>query len=631
MARISKIQHLSAQESAAQVEATLNRRAAILSMGGLGLFSVLGLRLYDLQVTKAENYIALSEDNRFNYNIVLPSRGQIMDRYGEALAINEPNYRVVLIPERTKNIDDTLTRVGETLGLGPNNLARIKRDIRANPKFVPITIKDNVGWEEFTALNIRMHELPGVVPEAAEGRAYPNQGIFAHTLGYIGRAGQRDVEKDNDPLLRQPTFRIGKTGVEASSDKTLRGTAGRLKVEVNAFGRIVREWPTPEDAATPGEDIYLTIDAHLQRFAATQFGEDSGGITVIDCVTGEIRTLLSMPSFDGNLFVNGLTQKQMDQMNNDPKRPQFNKVIGGGYPPASTYKMVVMLAALESGLINPRRRITCTSKTQLGNRTFHCWEKRGHGRMNMRQALQHSCDVYFYEISQTIGISRIADMARRLGLGQTYGIGISGEKSGIVPTDAWKRQRLGAGWRMGDTLNASIGQGFVLATPLQLAVMTARIANTELAVMPSLFVGNTILPFETLDINPEHLAFIQDAMYSVCEEPGGTAYRRDSLGLGGVKMAGKTGTGQVRGISLREREDGVRNNRDVPWELRDHSIFVGYAPYDKPRFAVGTVVEHGGSGAGRAADITRKVLSEALKRDGIALGRNETPQSTGAL
>ncbi|CAM3775562.1 penicillin-binding protein 2 [Litorimonas haliclonae] len=617
MARKSKITPKNSAAEQAEADNVLSRRTLFLGAGGMVMFGVLGARLYDLQVRKAEDYIALSENNRFNYNIILPSRGRILDRNSEPLAVNHPNYRVVLIPERSKDIESVLKTVGEVIDLSPKSLKRIHDDIRTSPRFVPITIQDNMDWKTFAALNMRMHNLPGIIPEVAEGRAYPNGGIFAHTLGYIGRAGDEDIAQDKDPLLRQPTFRIGKTGVEAAVEDRLRGASGKLKVEVNAVGRIVREWPDPKDEATPGDDVYLTLDAKLQKFAADQFADDSGGISVMDCVTGELRTLLSMPSFDGNLFVNGLTQADMDRMNSDPKRPQFNKVIGGGYPPASTFKMVVMLAALESGLIDPRRPVFCVGRMRLGNRLFHCWKRQGHGAMTMRDGLKHSCDTYFYEISQVIGINRIADMARRLGLGQNHDVGIAGEKSGIVPDEAWKKARLGSGWRMGDTLNASIGQGFVLATPLQLSVMAARLANAQLALKPSLIIGNGIPSFDKLDIDPAHLAFVREAMHAVCEEPGGTAYRHDSLKLGGIEMAGKTGTGQVRGISASERATGVRKNNVVPWELRDHSIFVGFAPYDKPRFAVGTIVEHGGSGAGRAADITRNVLSEALRRDGM--------------
>ncbi len=613
---------------------TITRRTAMLGAGGLSVFGVLGARLYQLQVLQAENYQALSEDNRFNFSMLLPERGEIRDRFGLPLARNRQNFRLVMIPERTPEIEKTLDRVDQISALSSRQRDRIQKDIRQNPKFVPILVKDNIDWATFSALNMRLHALPGIVSEAGQGRAYPESGVFSHILGYVGRAGDSDIARDEDPLLKQPTFRIGKTGVEASQEKTLRGSSGRLKVEVNARGRIVREWPDPKTEAVSGQDVWLTLDAGLQEFAAKQFatedeGDDSGGICVIDVMTGELRTLLSMPTFDANLFVSGLTQADMDALNSDPKRPQYNKAIAGGYPPASTFKMVVMLAALESGLIDPNDKILCLGKVRLGNRNFHCWKRQGHGRVDMRDALKQSCDTYFYDIAQVVGMEKIANVARRLGLGESYEIGVGGGISGIVPTPDWKQARLGTGWRTGDTLNASIGQGFVLATPIQLAVMTARLANMTEAVSPRLVIGGDITPFGKMDFNPAHLAYVRDAMWSVTSEEGGTAFRYDSLGIEGVEMAGKTGTGQVRGISQSERNAGVRKNSKLPWKLRDHSIFVGFAPYDKPRFAVGTIVEHGGSGAKRAANITRAVLAEALRRDG--LGTAEGPVSQEAL
>ena len=607
----------------------VTRRTAILGAGGVGIFGILGARLYQLQVLQAEDYRALSDNNRFNFNMLLPERGEIRDRFGIPLARNRQNFRLLMIPERTNEIEKTLDRVSAISPITPRQRERIQKDIRQNPKFVPILVKDNIDWETFSALNMRLHALPAIVAEAGQGRAYPENGVFSHVLGYIGRAGSRDIENDPDPLLKQPTFRIGKTGVEAAQEKTLRGASGKLKVEVNARGRIVREWPDPTTRATPGKDVWLTLDAELQEFAAKQFatedeGDDSGGVCLIDIITGELRTLLSMPTFDANLFVSGLTQTDMDRMNNDPKRPQYNKAIAGGYPPASTFKMAVMLAALESQLIDPAKTVYCSGRMRLGNRTFHCWKRQGHGKMDMRDALKNSCDSYFYDIAQVVGIDAIANVARRLGLGETYDISIGGAISGIVPTQSWKQERLGTGWRMGDTLNASIGQGFVLATPLQLAIMTARIANTIDAVVPQLVIGQTLPSFKPLDFDPRHLAYVRDAMWAVTSEVGGTAYRRNPFGtdaaVNGMEMAGKTGTGQVRGISTAERATGIRKNSKLPWKLRDHSIFVGFAPYDRPRFAIGTIVEHGGSGSKRAADISRAVLGEALRRDGLGNG-----------
>lgn len=596
---------------------TLTRRAAFLGVGGTAVFGALASRLYYLQVVRAEDYTALSEDNRFNFNILVPSRGRILDRNGEPLAINKQDYRLIIVPEQVKDMTLTLESVSEVVPLSAKTRKRIKQDAKENASFVPILIEDHLDWETFAALNLKTPEYPGVIPQVGEGRSYPHKGLFSHVLGYVGRAGPRDIENDKDPLLRQPTFRIGKTGVEAAVEKKLRGEAGRLKVEVNAVGRVVREWPEAKDRAKPGEDVWLTLDANLQSHAADLFEEDSGGAAVVDVMTGELRTLLSMPTFDGNLFVSGLTQAEMDRMNNDEKRPQFNKVIGGGYPPASTFKMVVMLAGLEQGIINPRERIVCTGKTAVGNRDFHCWERKGHGPMNMADSLKHSCDIYYYEMAQRLTMESIHSVAMRLGLGQKYDLGVAGQTTGIVPTPAWKEKRLGHRWRMGDSLNAFIGQGFVLATPLQLAVMAARLANGRKAVSPHLIIDEDVPEFRDLDINPQHLWLVQKAMWSVCEQPGGTAYKPNSLGIPGLEMAGKTGTGQVRGISASERRSGVLHNRELPWKLRDHSIFVGFAPFIAPRFAAGVIVEHGGSGARRAADIARGLLKRALERDGL--------------
>jgi len=587
---------------------TVTRRTALMGAGGLGVMGILTARLYYLQVTKAEDYTRLSDRNRFNFNIIVPERGRILDRNGEALAVNRQEYRVLLIPEQVKDVDKALDDLNAVVDISEQTRARVKKDIRRKARFIPILVEDHLDWNSFAAINLHAPDLSGIIPDVGQGRAYPNKGIFAHTLG----------------------FRIGKTGVEAAAEERLRGKSGRLKVEVNAFGRVVREWPNPDDAPTPGSDVSLTLDADLQRYAAELFEEESGGSVVIDVMTGELRTLLSMPTFDGNLFVSGLTQADMDALNNDWKRPQFNKVLRGGYPPASTYKMVVMLAALKEGIIDTKEKVYCTGRTRLGSRTFHCWRRRGHGPMDMRDSLKHSCDIYFYELANRMGIDPIHDMAAKLGFGQTFDVGIQGQIAGINPNNAWKQRRLNDGWRTGDSYNASIGQGFVLATPLQLAIMTARLANGRRAIAPHLIIGNELPGFAPLDIDPAHIQFVRDAMWSVCQEPGGTAYRPNGSGIPGIDMAGKTGTGQVRSISKAERLSGVMSNAQLEWELRDHSLFVGYAPYSAPRFAVATLVEHGGSGAGKAATISRALIQRVLERDGMQ-AQLETPEPKSKL
>jgi len=595
----------------------MSRRSALIGMGGLSIFTVLASRLYYLQVIRAEDYKVLSDKNRFNFNTVMPERGQILDRFGVPLATNKQDFRLVLVPERVNNIDLALERINRILPLSEPTRKRIKSDIRKKAKFIPVLIGEHIDWPIFSKLNIKLPDLPGVIPMEGKGRHYPHNGVFAHVLGYVGKPSPAALKQDKDTLLRQPTFRMGKTGIEQSHDKKLRGSAGRTKVEVNAVGRTVRAWDDDKIPAAPGSDVWLTLDSELQTYAASLFGEESGGAAVIDVTTGELRTLLSMPTFDGNLFVLGLTNKQFKKMDSDPRRPQFNKVIGGGYPPASTFKMSVMLAALEHKVIAPRDKIFCTGKVHLGNRDFHCWKRRGHGLMNMHSALKQSCDVYFYEVIQRLGMDKVKPFAEKLGLGQTYKLGLGGQAKGVVPNPQWKQDKLGNSWRTGDSLNATIGQGFVLSTPLQLAVMAARIANGKNAVSPFIVVGDEIPTPDPLDINPDHLLLVQEAMHAVCEVPGGTAYKPGGLGIPGVEMAGKTGTGQVRGISAAERLTGVLKNAVLPWKLRDHSIFVGYAPYDNPRFAACVLVEHGGSGARMAADICRKILGRALERDGV--------------
>ena len=600
---------------------SINRRAALLGSLGAGVFGVLSSRLYYLQILKAEDYRALSDDNRFNFNMTIPSRGRILDRYGNDLAINSQNFSLVLIPERVKDIEATLLKLKQVLSLSTSNITRIKKNINKHASFVPVLIKENLDWGTFSRLNFKTPDFPGVIPQVGLGRSYPNDGLFSHTIGYVGSPSARDLLGDKDPLLKQPSFKIGKTGIESSADKLLRGSSGKLKVEVNASGRIVREFPDGNDAPKNGQDIWLTLDSELQKKAAELFGNDSGGIVVMDVLTGEIRTMLSMPTFNGNLFVSGITQKQMDELNNDERRPQYNKVLAGGYPPASTFKMVVMLAALEGGIINTKDKIICRQKVNLGNRTFHCWKRGGHGPVNMRDALKNSCDVYFYELSQKVGIENIASMGRKLGFGEKFNIGLNGLKSGIMPDPKWKKLKLGANWQLGDTLNASIGQGFVLSTPLQMAVMVARLANGKASLTPNLIIGQNLSKFKSLDIDPSHIAFVQKSMLAVCEEPGGTAYKKYGLELGKLQIAGKTGTGQVRGISEQERRSKLRKDEDLPWKLRDHNLFVGYAPFKNPRFAVSCLVEHGGTGSKRAIEISRSILKTALLRDGISAGK----------
>lgn len=597
---------------------TLNRRTFILAGTGISISAMLAARLYYLQVIRAEDYRLLSEKNRFKYNITMPSRGRIFDRYGEGLAVNRRNFRALLIAEQCPDVEKTLDDFSQIIPLSPARRARILKDISDTPGFVPVLIDEHLAWQSFATLNLKIPDLAGVIPEVGEAREYPNKGAFVHVLGYVGRPTAEDLNKDSDMLLHQPTFRIGKSGIEAQSDRYLRGKSGRLKVEVNATGRIVREWPDVTSKAVSGRDIYLTLDGHLQRHGEALFGEQSGGAVVMDVLTGELRTLLSMPGFDPNLFISGLTNVQLQTLNEDEKLPQFNKVMGGSYPPASTFKIIAALAALAEESMDPLKPFLCEGKFVLGNQTFHCWKAEGHGEVTMREAIKQSCDCYFYNLILNLGMPPVKQMAQLFGLGEVFDFGLEGQARGIIPDKVWKRQRNGESWVRGDSLNAVIGQGFVLVNPLQLAVMTARLANGENAVVPHLFIGENFTSPAPLKINKTHLKFVQDAMRAVCEEPHGTAYRPTGFGIKGVQWAGKTGTGQVRRISEEEREAGIIGNENLPWRLRDHSVFLGFAPFIQPRFAAAVIVEHGGKGSGPAAKIVHGLLKEAVLRDQLA-------------
>ena len=594
------------------------RRALMMGVGGAAVFTALAGRLYQLQVVETERYRVLSEDNQFNFLLTAPSRGRILDRFGVPIADNRDSYRVVMIPEQAGDAEDALDRLGRVIDITPEQRDRILRNVSRAPRFRPVTIRDDLEWGNFAAINLQTPDLPGIIPEVAEIRDYPSGPAFAHILGYVQPASE--AAAGDDPLLRHPGFRIGRSGTEAAREDTLRGAAGSLKVEVNAFGRVIRELPEQSNPATPGEDVRLTIDADVQRFAYDRLEGESAASVAIDVVTGDLLALASTPGFDPNQFVTGISQTDFNELNQNEFRPLYNKALQGTYPPASTFKAVVALAALEAGVVGTNERITCTGSIPFGDREFHCWRRRGHGRVNLRDAVKTSCDVFFYEMAQRLGIDRIATAARQFGLGSAPDIGLAGVSRGIVPDEQWKLSRYGQRWAEGETLITAIGQGFMLASPLQMAVMTARLASGR-SVSPRLYLDQPADQGQELVQNPEHLDIVRDALRAVVHEPGGTSfYTLGGLGVEGVEMAGKTGSAQVYSISAAEREAGVRTQDELPWRLRDHGMFVCYAPADRPRYAVATVVEHGGGGSRAAARPARDILRFLIERDPSAAG-----------
>ena len=599
-----------------------SRRVAIL--GGLqtALVGTLISRLYYLQVIEADKYRLQAEENRINVRLLPPPRGLILDRFGVPLAANFPNYRAILVAEKAKDLAQTLADFARLVPLSERERTKVMRELKRNRDFTPIPIKEDLTWEQMSQVELNLPELPGVSIEEDQKRYYPYGGLTAHLLGYVQIPNEKEVAADPDPLLTLPGFRIGRNGLEKTYDKVLRGSAGRSAMEVNSVGRVIRELSREE--GQPGNDLVTTIDIGLQEFAQQRVAaEQSCSSVVMDIFTGEVLAMASTPSFDPASFYNGIKSDEWQGLNTDMFRPLTNKTISDGYAPGSTFKTMTTLAALEAG-ISPSFSVFCPGFYIFGPMRLHCWKKEGHGHVDMLDALQHSCDCYYYDIARRIGVDAIAATARRFGLGQMTGIDLPGERPGVIPDQAWKLGTLGEKWYPGETLVAGIGQGFILTSPLQLCVMTARIANGGYAVAPHISKqrgdpaalagqGGTST-FPTIDVDPEHLAIIRRGMDLVTNDQRGTAFRR-RIDIPGMEMAGKTGTSQVRRITMAERSTGVRKNEHLPWQFRDHALFIAYAPVHQPRYAISVVVEHGGGGSTNAAPIARDILIECQRRD----------------
>ncbi len=573
---------------------------------------VLGFRLWQLAVRDAEQYYLLAEENRISLRLVRPDRGRIFDRNGKIVADNEHAYRITLVREETRDVDAVLANLRTLLGLDDETIQKVKALLERTQSFVPITVKDRVTWEEFSRVALNAPVLPGVRPEMVLSRVYPFGPDFAHQLGYVGPVSETDLsdgEKEAEPLLRLPDYQIGKTGVERSFERDLRGLPGAQRVEVNAGGRTMRELAL--EPPVPGPDLQITLDHHLQNFMRVRLEGQSAAAIVMDVTNGDLLGCTSAPSFDPNLFVRGISSADYGALRESEFRPLADKTLQGAYPPGSTIKMSNALAALESGVMDPEETVQCNGFIEISGRRFHCWKKNGHGRINMVGALRESCDVYFYEVAQRIGIDGIFAMNDRLGLGQKYDLPFAGIAHGNNPTREWKQKTYGQEWLIGDTINASIGQGFTLATPIQLATMTARLA-TGTAVLPRLIrsVGekaSDVSVAKPLGVSSEALAIARQGMFEVSNHERGTAYS-SRIADPTRAMAGKTGTSQVFSITAEERATGLRTQEELPWNRRDHALYVAFAPFDAPRYAVTVVVEHGGGGSTVAAPIARDML-----------------------
>ncbi|MFN4221247.1 MULTISPECIES: penicillin-binding protein 2 [Novosphingobium] len=570
------------------------RRTFVLGALQTGVGVLLAARLSYLAVAQNEKYQAASESNRVNLTLIPPRRGWVLDRFGRSLAANRADFRVDLIPDRVIDADRTMQTLSSLLDLSPDRVRDIRDKLDKARGFQPVEVAASLDWEKFAAVSVRLPELPGVIPQKGYSRFYPAGASVGHLIGYVGTASAEDYEKERNPLLVTPGFKIGKDGLEKHFEARLRGVPGARRVEATASGRIVRDLGTREDV--PGKPIQLTINAGLQEYAARRIGLESGAVVVMDCESGDILAMASMPSFDPNSFSDGIGRIEWKMLSEDDHVPLRNKVLRGLYPPGSTVKPMVAMAFLEAGL-DPSASVGCSGGLRVGNRVFHCWNRRGHGSVDMAKAIYQSCDVYFYHFAQKIGMDAIAAMARRLGLGQEFPMPYPGQSYGTVPDPAWKLRKYKKEWAVYDTVNATIGQGYMLVNPLQQAVMASRIASGR-NVMPRLLLDrNAPLPAH-MGFRQDHLDYIHAAMSEVVNGRGTAG--RAKLPVD-VLMAGKTGTAQVVGLNIANGKSGL-------WKYRDHGHFIAFAPFDKPKYACAVVIEHGG-GSSAAYPIARDVMT----------------------
>ena len=620
----------------------ITRRMFILSALKSAVFLAIIIRLFFLQISENIKYRSLSDKNRLREWKVAPPRGIIKDYFGEQIASNTQVFQLHMIPEDVPNIQTLFFKLSKIISFTERDQKVLLKRLKKRKPWEPIIISDNLSWAEFSKLNLFLHEIQGIKPVVSVARKYSEDGSTSHVIGYVSAVSVKDLE--NSELLRQinvPGLKTGKSGLEKSFNEPMIGKPGFQRFEVNAYGKRIKELKFEQ--GTVGQDFTTTVDQDVQKYANELIKDKSGSACVMDIYTGDIIAMVSSPTFDSNKFVHGISTADWKSLIEDKRKPLMNKSIAGLYPPGSTIKPVVALSALENDVISPKLVVECTGSIELYGQKYHCWKEKGHGYMNLRNAIKQSCDVYFYEVSRRLGIDRLSVTSKKFGLGDKVLNLFQEEKSGVVPNTKWKINNIGRGWVLGETLIAGIGQGYFQSTPIQLCLMMAQLANGGYKIKPRIIDDRYVVQeivnswrqefmnrkkltnynteedlnnisnsgLEKLFRNPENVKFVLDALYGATNEPMGTSYR-SRLAKENI-YAGKTGTSQIRTITAEERELKLKNE-DLPYEKRDHALFIAFAPYKLPRYSISVVIEHGGSGSSGAAPIAKKMIKKIMKR-----------------
>jgi len=615
----------------------ISRRMFILSSLKVAVFISIIARLFYLQISENIKYRSLSDRNRFREWKMVPQRGLIKDFFGEKIAENTETFQLLIIPEDVPRLGDLFFKLSKIIDFNQSQQTRLLKKIKKRKPWESIVVADNLTWSDFSKLNLFLHEMHGVKPAVVLSRKYPSDGAFAHLVGYVSDPSVKDLNKSE--LLKRinvPGLKTGKSGLEKYLNNEIIGEPSIKRFEVNAFGKRIKELEFVK--GEEGKNFRTTIDKEVQQFTSKLIKGKSGSICIMDIFTGDIISMVSSPTFDPNKFVHGISHKDWQQLIENKQKPLINKSMAALYPPGSTIKPIVALSALENDVVSPKKIIECKGSIEMYGQKYHCWKDEGHGFMNLRNAIKESCDVYFYEVARRLGIDRLSITAKKFGLGERVFNSFPEERSGLVPSTEWKRKNLGKGWVLGETLISGIGQGYFLATPLQLCLMMAQLANGGYKIKPRIIDDRYALiktvdawrkefqikkqgltlensNLEKLYDNQENIKFVLDALYGATNEPKGTSYR-SRLRKPEYIYAGKTGTSQIRTITAKEREEKL-TNKDMPYEKRDHALFIGFAPFKKPRYAISIIIEHGGAGSSGAAPIAKQAIKKVLERHNL--------------